>query len=558
MENIRIEEHQGEVYITIPSDENIVYGDLTRYVKSLGIEDIDYAALKRAYSQSRGEDVRLGKGSGKSDKMESSQDDTSSIAVEVSHDGHEAFVTLYSEKIEEPITYRKITDALKSNGVKRGFLTENINRAVEEKSTKEKIKVAEWIPPMDGMDAELTYHFPEHKDLLACILDTGPDVPFEKINFIRKVKMGNVIISKIPPVKGVPGCKVTGEKIPFQEGREINIEGNEYLTVSSDGSKALAAVDGQIVIDKEGRVSIRPLLVLKKTSGDKKIKFDGSILIEGDLSYCPGISATGDIEVNGNSQNVPVTARGNIFIKGAFLLYGEKQCKVLRDFACATTSSTSIKARNIYVEKSVSQSILEAEEEVHTSAKEGRVIGGEIQAGKRVVVGELGNKKETDTTVKVATIEIQKKLNELRKEKIGENLKKIKEEVNVSKEAYLKLDQERRVFEDGNLPPGMEGKIRLAKERRDALQKELDRLKTELVQCKHFKPEGNLGEVVCQFVHAGVKLEMGHSTREIRIPIESPVRFLKKVVGIVTEMKDLVKKEEKDKYGGETDAFENE
>ena len=93
--------------------------------------------------------------------------------------------------------------------------------------------------------------------------------------------------------------------------------------------------------------------------------------------------------------------------------------------------------------------------------------------------------------------------------------------------------------------PDLEKKAGEAKELKETLGVELDRLKTEMVQLKTFKPDPNLGEVSCQSVHAGVRLEMGQSVRAITIPIESPVRFLKRAVGIVTEMKDFLKKEEK-------------
>lgn len=540
--DIQVSEEQGHVSIVIPLDKDIGYNDVLGFVKTLGLTEVDYPALKQAHNESRGESVRIGV---KGEVEAASPQFGDAIGVEISEDGQAACVILDFEMSGQTVTYRSIMEKLKATGVVRGFITENIQNAVEKKTANKKIKVAEGIPPMDGMDAEFTFHYPLYRDLLSCLLEAGPDIPLEDINFIHKVAKGDLILSKSPPVKGVPGCKVTGEKVPYREGKDMVVEQNPDLVISPDGGKAVAAKDGQLIIDEEGRVTIRPLLILKKTSGDKKIKFDGSVVVEGDLDYCPGIIAMGDIEVNGANQNVPVTARGNILIKGPFLLYGGKEARAARDFACDTTNNTHISARNIYVAKAASQVVFEAEEEVHTNIKEGRIIGGEIQAGKKAVVGELGNKKETATLVKISTHEIQAKYNSLMKEKLEKICQKKKEEFESAKQGYLKIDEERRALEGKELPPGFEKKAKSAKEKKDALQKELDELKTQLVQRKSFKPDNKTGEVECQSVHAGVRLEMGESVREIKSPIDSPVRFLKRAVGIVTEMKDRIRKEEK-------------
>lgn len=547
--DILLEEQDGHIYIKIPANKDVGYSEVTRMVKSLDTQDVDYASLKRAYTTARGESVRIGsKGKDSFPQRESSR-----IEVEISPDGRDAYIILKQNRGGKPFTYREIMHSLKSRGVTRGYITENIKMAAAT-PPKEKVKAAEWIPPINGMDAELTYHFPEYRDLLPFLLERNQETPFEKINFIHRVKMGDLIISKAPVVKGVPGCKVTGEKVPSQDGRDVVLEGSEHLTVSPDGAMAFAARDGQVVIDNEGRVAVRPLLVLNKTSGDKEIKFNGSILIEGDLGYCPGIIASGDVEINGGNQNVPIRAE-NVFIKGPFLLSGKpKGLTASKDLACITTNSTHIAARNIYVHKEANKAILEAEEEVHTSTKEGKTIGGEIRAGKRAVLGELGNKKETETLVRVATGEIQRKYNDLKKEKAEKRLEKLKVKSESAQEAYLKLDKERMALEGKKLHPELEEKVRLCKEQKESLQTEVDNLKIELVRCKSFKPDNNLGEVLCQKVYSGVRIEMGESFREIKVPIESPVRFLKRAVGIITEMKDTVAKKEK-KEEGETEEL---
>ena len=465
------------------------------------------------------------------------------ITVEIAEDGKSATISLSPGKGEEPPTYRKIIKVLKERGVVRGYITENIRMAAEKALVGEKIKVAEWIPPVDGMDAELTYHYREYKNLLPLILEQGPDAALDGIHLIQQVKKGDVVLSRTPPVKGVPGCDVTGKKIPYREGKDITLEDTEYLSVSSGGANAFAARDGQIIIDGEGRVSIRPLMVLRQTSGSREIKFDGSILVERDLGLFPGLVVSGDVEVRGAAQNVPIEAGGNVLVQGPFLLSGGKIGRAEGDFACVTTTNAHIVAKNIFVEKSSGYSTLEAEEEVHTSLKEGKVAGGEIEAGKKAVLGELGNKKEIATLVKVATNEIQIKYNTIKKEKTERMLAQAKERFEVAREVYLKLDKERGMREKNS--PDLEKKAGGAKELKETLGVELDRLKTEMVQLKTFKPDPNLGEVGCQSVHAGVRLEMGQSVRAITIPIESPVRFLKRAVGIVTEMKEFLRKEEK-------------
>lgn len=316
--------------------------------------------------------------------------DSLRIAVEIAEDGKSAVISLSPGKGEGPPTYREIMKALKEKGVARGYITENIRMAAEKVPVGEKIKVAEWVPPVDGMDAELTYHYREYKNLLPLILEKGPDAALDGIPLIQQVKKGDVVLSKTPPVKGVPGCDVTGKKIPYREGKDIILEETEYLSVSSGGANAFATREGQIVIDSKGRVSIRPLMVLRQTSGSREIKFDGSILVERDLGLFPGLVVSGDVEVRGAAQNVPIDAGGNVLIQGPFLLAGGKIGRAEGDFACVTTTNAHIVAKNIFVEKSAGYSILEAEEEVHTSLKEGKVVGGGNRGGEKGRPGGTG------------------------------------------------------------------------------------------------------------------------------------------------------------------------
>ncbi len=541
--DIKVEEHQGYMYVTVPPDKEIGYHQVTGFIKTLNLKEVDFKALKKAYSESRGKSILIGP-KGESDFTSQGP---SSLAVEISEDKKTAYVTFYPKKSDDSITYRQIVSELRSKGVVRGHMVEEIKKLAKNAPHRKKVQVAQWLPPMDGIDGKLTYHVPVYKDLLPFLLEMGPDVPFDEINFIRIAKKGKLLISRVPPVKGVPGCTVTGEKIPYKKGENVAIKKNKYLTLSPDATKAYAAMDGQVIMDEDGKVTIRLVKVLKKTASSRELKFDGSILIQGDLDFCPAIIASGDIEIRGANQNVSLWAKGNILVKGPLLMYGGKKGKALKDFACATTNNTQIAARNIYVDKAVSQAQLEASEGVHMNPNHGTLIGGEIEAGREVVVGQLGNKKETMTIVRVATNEIQAKYNEVKKKGIEKKVQTIKGKFDATNAEYLKLDQERREFEGDSLPEEMDQKIKKVKEKKESLQSDLDHWKTELVRCKSYKPDFNLGEVSCSYAHAGLRLEMGASVREIKVPIDSPVRFLKRTVGIITEFKDMVKTEEEKK-----------
>jgi uncharacterized protein (DUF342 family) len=146
------------------------------------------------------------------------------------------------------------------------------------------------------------------------------------------------------------------------------------------------------------------LLEISRTmvSGSPPIRHDGSILVKGNVEPDCIIDSEQDIEIVGDvfnskirSENGNVTVRGGIRGVSSFVFAGGD---VLAQYA----QNASIKAYgNITIDDFAFDSRLMAKKSVHIEKGEGRLEGGDIEAGLEIITNSIGNSKKKPTSVKL-------------------------------------------------------------------------------------------------------------------------------------------------------------
>lgn len=309
----------------------------------------------------------------------------------------------------------EILKVLHQNQVSEGIQVDVLQ---EQLIPKQEVIIAKGTEPINGQDAVIRYYsLSERKPTIR--QDGKAD--YYDMNFIDEVKKGAWLGEKIPATNGTPGKTVTGEMVVPKKGRDFRLmfDRKTVEEVEEENKVVLRArIDGVITF-KDGKIAVGDHLMIDGDVGVStgNIDFDGSVTIKGIIQPGFSVKATKDISILGEMglshiKNV-TSLYGDIFIKGGIFGKGE---------------STVEAGKNIYV-KHANDSILIAKEDIHigyysigshlkarnilADEKNGKIIGGKLEAKGKVVAAIIGNRMERKTFIHIEGFDRQKLEDEL-------------------------------------------------------------------------------------------------------------------------------------------------
>jgi uncharacterized protein (DUF342 family) len=238
-----------------------------------------------------------------------------SCSIYFGEDKMKAYLSLIPNFGGNPITLANVQQALKDRGVIYGIIATDAIAAVLEKGRVEDFVIAQGLEPISGIDAKFLNFVP--------VINRTPHVDkqnlvdYRELGDILTVHKDDVLMQRIPAIKGTLGYNVAGEELdvggidtPFsadQRGICINPE---------DSNQLIATITGQPISVPNG-VIVSPVLTLQNvdlTSGN--IRFDGSIFITGDVEDGMLVHSIEDITIEGDVSNAKIECNGNLTIKG--------------------------------------------------------------------------------------------------------------------------------------------------------------------------------------------------------------------------------------------------
>jgi len=325
------------------------------------------------------------------------------LTIKISEDGMKAFMTINNYDHRDPsLDLNTIMYKLWDKGVKLGIKGQVIKTMIDKKIYNRSILIAEGIPAQPGKDAQIEYKF-KKKDKANLTEDFDGKVDFRELGLIDVVHAGDVLATKIQPTKGIPGKKVTGEKIPAKNGKDINIPLGENTRLSKDGLTLLAALDGYVFWEDD-RIGVKTTY---EVSGDVdmnvgNIYFIGPVKVKGDVKEGFIINAKGDIEIGGGVENATLISEGNITVAHGIV---GKRTKIAANgnLKCKFLQNANVEAKgNIIVHDAILHSNVNAGKGVFVlGGKKGAIIGGKIIAKDEVNAKNIGNMSEVPTQIEV-------------------------------------------------------------------------------------------------------------------------------------------------------------
>ncbi|MFZ5966224.1 MAG: DUF342 domain-containing protein [Bacillota bacterium] len=312
----------------------------------------------------------------------------------------------------------EVLKILEDKKITYGILYDVINKELE---VQKDIVVARGKLPAPGTDASVIYlELPEMKPT---IREDG-STDYYEMNLFRYVKKGDWLGEKVLPGPGEPGMNIKGEVLPPKSGKDKNLrfDANSVDSVT-EGDRVLmrAKFDGALQV-KEGKIGVVDHLIIHTDVSYEtgNINFQGYVTIHGIVEDGFSVTADKDISILGDmgigAVEKIVSRKGNIYIKGGVSGKGKAVIEAGQSVFVKYANACIIKAQDsISIGYYALDSYLEADS-ILVEAKNGRTIGGNIQAKSKVLLRTVGNVYEKKTSIQVQGFDrkaVKKELDDL-------------------------------------------------------------------------------------------------------------------------------------------------
>jgi len=277
------------------------------------------------------------------------------------------------------------------------------------------------VEPVVGVDAVLTALIDE-------VVYSAPKVDEKgvadllEVNDFTVVDVGEPLMRKTPATEGKCGYDVFGESVPAKSGQDLpfaeNFEGAELDP--KDENLLLAARKGHPLI-KSNTVDIdKTLHVNNVNTRIGNINFDGSLMVDGDVTAGVEVEVTGSIVIKGVVTHASINAGGDIIINGGVMGEKAEAKDAAGEEVFGESVSTHINAVGKIKAQYLSLASVESQEDIEISEYcshcnvrtqsalllgqprgKGRIMGGTYYAKKGISAKVLGTDANIKTYVSV-------------------------------------------------------------------------------------------------------------------------------------------------------------
>jgi len=243
------------------------------------------------------------------------------IKLRIVEDQLSAYLTVTSGYAGKLPTINSLKKELDLFNIKRGISQKRLNSLIERCSQTLpgevfETLIAKGLPPRVGQSSKLK---PLVKNALDRILkpqNVGTArVDMRNLGDIICVRKGTEILRRVPPTEGRNGYTVCGDIINSNLGKWVGFKPGDGTIISdADENLLLADISGMPKF-KDQKMWVDDVFICKGVNvGSGNIDYDGSVIVNGDVTEKMEISASGDVTVNGFVESATIHAGGDIII----------------------------------------------------------------------------------------------------------------------------------------------------------------------------------------------------------------------------------------------------
>jgi len=433
--------------------------------------------------------------------------------IEISNNGLEGYITIEENKsdgkyLNEDQNIEEIIDKVKEI-IKYGLDEAKLRDLLTSNIQSYRTCIAKGVLPIDGKDGYIKYNFELEKKITPKILEDGT-VDYRELNVINNVTAGEVLAELIPPKEGKSGIRVTGEEIPYKKGKIPLLKYGKNVKLLDNGRTIVAEKSGLVTLI-DGKVVV--LDVLNVDNVDSKIgniRFDGTVLVRGNVLNGFKIEADGDVQVNGVVEGGYIENTGDVIIKKGIQGYNKLVVQTKGSLSTKFIENSVIFSKRSITAEVIMHSQVSCKENINLIGRKGLIVGGVCRAGKEIKAKNVGSIMSTSTVLEVGLDPDIKDIYERIIKEIGEledNLNKIEKTIMLLERKVIsnRIDRDRDLIYEKLLRT------------RESL-----RLRHKELKDKQFNIEKDIRHIskgriiVTNIVYPGVKIVIGNSTMLVR------------------------------------------
>lgn len=392
--NIEGERAVLKIYPPLEGGARLDFQEVSDYLNKRGYNSLDVIAIGRALMADVKCKILLATGK----KYPESED----VKLTVSEDKMEVVARFYpASDGGHAMDKEDIIKLLDSKGIIYGIDEESIDAFIEHRVYCTDFVIAKGLAPVDGHNAEITYHFHLEKSMKPKENEDGT-VDFHSLDNINRVNKGDCLATMTPVDYGTYGKNVLGENISPRKVNSLKFKYGKNIYESDDKLKIFSDVEGHVELQGD-TVFVSDTYEIPENVGlsTGDINYTGNVHIKGNVMSGFTVRARGNITVDGVVECAVLDAGGSIILKSG--IQGGKRgiLRARKDIVSKFLENAIVRAGGKITTEAILYSDVSAGDVIEVMGKKGFIVGGITRSKNCVICKSAGSTMETKTEIEV-------------------------------------------------------------------------------------------------------------------------------------------------------------
>ncbi len=290
----------------------------------------------------------------------------------------EAWMRLEPPEDGDPYSLMEVQALLEKQGVIYGINQSRLTAMIQKKIYGREVLVASGKPAEEGEDGRFEFIFDMNDNKKPVIREDG-SVDYASMNVITCVNAGDIIAMYHPAIKGKAGSTVKAKIVQPKPTRDLKPLYPVKVSYNSENMIYRAEIDGRVELTK---TQIRISDVQEYTDDIDNVHgdviFKGDVIIHGSVEPGVTIKATKSITVDKTIEASNIEAGGDVLIRGGILGNGRCKIKCAGNIKADFIEYAEIEAEGDIDANYILDSTVVARGEIHTTGKQGAIVGGNV------------------------------------------------------------------------------------------------------------------------------------------------------------------------------------
>ncbi len=434
------------------------------------------------------------------------------MKVIVNKDRTKAIIRFYPPSSKgKLITKEEMMSDLAHKGIVHGIIEKNLDLYLKARQFCTNILIAKATDPVQGKNAEITYHFKTGLTMKPKINEDGT-VDFHNLDNLSKVNEGDLLAVLQPADFGKAGTDVTGNTIFPNKVKVLHLKHGKNIHLSEDELCMYTNVSGHVnLVGDTVFVSNTYEVPADVCSATGDINYDGNVEVKGNVITGFKIEAKGDIIVHGVVEGASLIAGGQIVLERGIQGMGRGILKAEGDIVTKFIENSEVYAGGNVSAGAIMHSKITAKGEITATGKKGLINGGEVKSETMVSMKTAGSTMGTKTYIVIGF-----------DQKLMENIKEMEKNLSDMYEEKEKHEQFLSVYKSklergDKLPEDRLNQIKLVNKKVQILDMEMRKVEEQCAIIREEIEQYSNGKIkIEKIAYPGVKLMISNAVYYVK------------------------------------------